>query len=74
MIKILESEIEIIEQAEEITGYNYKSEITEDNYTDTNTIMGIIEDLIYEYKKLEKKYDDFEQCVKDNYRHIDDYR
>lgn len=74
MIKILEVEKEIIEEAEEITDYDYKSEITEDNYTDTNTIMKIIEDLIIEYRKLEKKYDDFEQCVKDNYRHIDDYR
>ncbi len=67
MIKILEVEKEIIEEAEEITDYDYKSEITEDNYTDTNTIMKIIEDLIVEYKKLEEEKEELEYRLENDY-------
>ncbi len=53
-----------------ITDYDFKG-----NFLPSESITSIFEDLIYEINRLEKKYEDLEQDMEDNYikRPMSDY-
>lgn len=73
MVKILLKELEWFEEATDITDTDYIGELTEDRYIDENTLIEMISELIKCYRRLESKYEQLEQNLKDNYRPIDDY-
>lgn len=53
-----------------ITDYDFKG-----NFLPSESITSIFDDLIYEINRLEKKYEDLEQDMEDNYikRPMSDY-
>ena len=63
----IEDSREIIEKANHILMNQNK-----ENYT-LDDLIGIIDELTYQYDNLEEKFEDYKQMVADNYKPIDPY-
>ena len=48
----------------------YGIKIEDKVYLEQNDVLSIIEDLLVEIGNLEKKYEDLERDMQDNYKHI----
>ena len=48
----------------------YGIKIDDKVYLEQNDVLSIIEDLLVEINNLEKKYEDLERDMQDNYKHI----
>lgn len=68
MIKLFEQEQSILYDAEEITGSTY--EMTEDGFVIPANLLSCIEELVNEYKELERKFIEFNKEVQDNFKPI----
>lgn len=62
-----EKELKIFKEIEEKTITNYK---IENNLLLLENVMGIVEDLLSEINSLNKKLEDLENDVRENYRSI----
>ena len=73
-MKVDESNYETLEKASKMTGTDYEIKWFDaeniDGYIDGETMLCMIEDLIYEIDRLQEEIEDIEQDIKDNYRHI----
>ena len=63
----IEDSREIIEKANHILMNQNK-----ENYT-LDDLIGIIDELTYQYDNLEEEFEDYKQMVQDNYKPIDPY-
>lgn len=69
-----ESNFDILEKASKITLTDYEIKWFDaeniNGYIETDNLISIIEDLIYEIDRLEEKIEDIKQDIRDNYRPI----
>lgn len=69
-----ESVFDIIEKASKITLTDYDIKWFDaeniNGYIETESLISIIDDLIYEFDNLQEKIEDMEQDIRDNYRPI----
>ena len=56
-------DINFYKQVEEITDVDYEL----NDYIPEDTLVSMIQDLVYEYNKLQEKYNDLKQDMEDNY-------
>jgi len=66
MYELSESNREWLEHAQKITDTDY--EIGNDNYISVDNLINVIIDLVTEYERLDEKYQNYKEFVKDNYK------
>ena len=75
LIKLDEYDLKEIKSMEKKIGKCKVLQFGEDSYIEVEEIMGMIEDLNYEYERLEDEKEDLERDLEDNYvpRYKDKY-
>lgn len=73
-MRINENNYSTLKRASEITGEDYDIKWFDaenfDGYIDTDELISIIDDLIYEVGRLEERLEDLEEDIRDNYKRI----
>lgn len=73
-MRVDENNFEILDKASKITGTDYEIKWYDaeniNGYIETENLISIIEDLIYEIDRLQEELEDIEQDIKDNYKPI----
>ena len=73
-MRVDESNFETLDKASKITGTDYEIKWFDakdiDGYIDGDTMLCIIEDLMYEIDRLQEEIEDMEQDIHDNYKPI----
>lgn len=73
-MKVDETNYEILKKASDITLTDYEimwfDAENVDGYIESDNLVSMLENLLYEYDKLQEKYDDLESDLESNYRAI----
>lgn len=62
-LMVTDDQIKIIENSEKIVGVSERT----GNYIELDELIGIIDDLVYEYHCLEEQFDDLKRDMEENY-------
>lgn len=63
----------LLDEVKRITGYKYNEKPSSEDelvWVREINVIGIIEDLVEDYGRLEERYKDFEENVAENYKQI----
>lgn len=70
LIKLTEYDLKEIKRMEEVIGKCKVIPVGDDKYIEADELLGMIEDLNYEYNNLQDKFLEFEADVQDNYKRV----